>query len=186
MSEYQIVSELRSLVRSGFYNKQALMNMFCDEICESCDYTADDVSAIIDADIESIAVEKASWPDVTDCDRLDSAFTALNANGVISLQNAGYTQSDGYDDIQEWFNHHPSKDSITAYCFYHRQDLERAVRGMGLYVAFGPIDPKLEDAVGAKVGEVIREAFESQGLEVEWDGAFNTRMLLPSITWQKH
>ncbi|WP_146201404.1 DUF6891 domain-containing protein [Leucothrix arctica] len=185
MPEYQIVSELRSLVRSGFYTKQELLDMFCNEICESCNVVPEDVSTIIDSDMESIKAEKTTWPAVTDCDRLDLAFSVLNSVGMISLQNAGCTQSDAYGDIQDLYNKHPNQDSVIGYCFYHRQDLERAVRGMGLYVAFGPMDAKLEDTEGPKIGEVIRETLEKQGLEVEWDGTFNTRMLLPTITWKK-
>jgi len=185
MSEYQIISEMRSLIRSGFYSKSALIDMFSDEICESCGLTPEDVTAVIDEDIQTIDAEKETWPTVTDCDRLEAAFAALNSRGLVSLENAGYTQSDGYSDVCDLHHEHPNKDSVIGYCFYHTQDLERAVRGMGLYLAFGPMDAKLEDTEGAKIGEVVREALEAQGLEVEWDGTFNTRMLLPTITWQK-
>ena len=59
-----------------------------------------DVSAAIDVEIARWEAEKQTWPTVTDCDRLDAAFAALNERGVIALQNAGYTQSDGYDDFR--------------------------------------------------------------------------------------
>ena len=185
MSEYQIVSEMRSLIRSGFYSKDELINLFSDEICSSCDVAPEQVITVIDDDMEALKEEKADWPSVTDCDRLEAAFASLRSSGLISVENAGYMQSDSTQHINELYQAQPNKDDIVGYCFYHRTDLERAVRGMGLYLAFGPIDAALEDSEGAKIGEVVRQALEAQGLEVEWDGTFNTRMLLPTITWQK-
>ena len=34
-------------------------------------------------------------------DALDAAFTELDGLGIVALQNAGYTQSDGWDDARE-------------------------------------------------------------------------------------
>ena len=110
MSEYQIISEMRSLIRSGFYSKSALIDMFSDEICESCGLTPEDVIAVIDEDIQTIDAEKETWPAVTDCDRLEAAFAALNSRGLVSLENAGYTQSDGYSDVCDLHHEHPNKD----------------------------------------------------------------------------
>ena len=55
-----------------------------------------------------------TWPAVTDCDRLDQAFAALNARGIIALQNAGYTQSDGYGDISQSYDERTSTDMLVA------------------------------------------------------------------------
>ena len=46
---------------------------------------ADEVAAIIDEECEKWEVEKQAWPTVTDCDRLDSAFAALNERTRLAL-----------------------------------------------------------------------------------------------------
>ncbi|RVU86471.1 hypothetical protein EOL70_03220 [Leucothrix sargassi] len=185
MFEYQVVSEMRSLLKSGFYSKEKLIEIYSDEICESCDLSPEAVVEIIDADFQQLDEQKHTWPAVTDVDRLEAAFEALSQQGFICLHNAGGTQSEANKAVQDKVERHTGKESVVAYCFYHTPDLERAVRGMGLYLAFGPIDTSLEDSEGPKIGERVREALEQQGLEVEWDGTFNTRMLLPTISWQK-
>lgn len=185
MPEFQIVSEMRSLTRSGFYSKQALIDLYSDEICESCGLDPDDVMAIIEADLQALAEEKVTWPAVTDCDRLDAAFTELKSQGLITLHNVGITQMEGANGVQKHYQSHPNPDAVKGYCFYHTTDLERAIRGLGLYLAFGPMDTALEDVQGPIIGEQVRQSLEAQGLIVEWDGTFNTRMLLPDIVWQR-
>jgi hypothetical protein len=143
------------------------------------------VAAAIDAATEEWNNEKKQWPAVTDCDRLDKAFAAINNRGVITLQNAGYTQSDGYDDFREAYDHHANKSNVIGYCFYHGQDLERAVRGGGLFLAFGPTDPAAEETQGPHVGNIVREELERVGLEVVWDGTFANRMHIPHLVWRK-
>jgi len=61
------------------------------------------VSAI-DATKVEYEIEKTSYPTTTDRDRLDSTFKGMNERGVIALQNAGFTQSDGYDDIRDAYS----------------------------------------------------------------------------------
>lgn len=119
------------------------------------------------------------WPDVTDCDRLDAVFSALSSKGIVTLQNAGYTQSDGHSDVAEAYHDHPHKDRLIGYCFYHGQDLERAVVGEGLYLAFGPMDASREASEGPSIGALIAEELRRGGLEVVWDGTFDQRIFVP-------
>ncbi|WP_431732095.1 DUF6891 domain-containing protein, partial [Adonisia turfae] len=99
MLSSETVQEIAALVRSGFYRKNRLMDIFCEEMYAPGDLEPDEVSAAIDVEFETWEAEKQTWPEVTDCDRLDSAFAAINERGIIALQNAGYTQSDGYEDF---------------------------------------------------------------------------------------
>jgi hypothetical protein len=177
--------EIAALVRSAFYDKDRLMEIFCEEMYEPGELEPTGVSAAIDSELAKWEEEKKSWPKVTDCDRLDAAFTIINKRGVIAMHNAGYTQSDGYDDFREAYALHPNKSSILGYCYYHGQDVERAVRGSGLYFAFGPVDPNEEEAMGPQVGKIIREELERTGLKVDWDGTFAKRMSVPNFVWQR-
>jgi hypothetical protein len=185
MLDAEVLDEISTLVRTGFYDKSRLMVIFLEEMYAPGELDSAPVSAAIDAETKKWTDEKKQWPAVTDCDRLDKAFAAINKRGVIAIQNAGNTQSDGYDDFRDAYDRHPKKSSVIGYCFYHGQDLERAVRGGGLFLAFGPTDPSFEETQGPLIGEIVREELERVGLTVEWDGTFANRMHLPCFDWQK-
>ncbi len=112
-------------------------------------------------------------------------FANLNNCGVVALQNAGYTQSDGISDCAEVYQAAPDQDAILGYCFYQGQDLERAVHGRGLHLAFGPIDPADNDTKGLEVGRIVCEELQKAGFTTEWDGTIKTRIFVPMITWQR-
>ena len=181
----ETLAEVSELVRSGFYDKERLMEVLCEEMYSPGELDRKDVEAALDLAFAKWESEKQTWPDVTDCDRLDSAFAAIEGRGVIPLQNAGNTQSDGHDDFRDTYDSHPNKASVIGYCFYHGQDLERAVRGEGLMIAFGPVDPKDEETKGAEVGNIIREELERAGFKVDWNGKFDRRLNIPDLVWQR-
>lgn len=180
----EALEQIRSLVRGGFESKDRMIQILCEEMYEPGELDPEEVSAAIDGVIEELRIESAHWPAITDCDRLEAAFAAMRARGIVALPNAGYTQSDGYDDVLALVDRHKQPDQLIGYCFYHGQDLERAVTGSGLYLAFGPIDPKQEQSAGPTIGRLIVEELERAGLRTEWDGTFNQRIAIPALTWQ--
>ncbi len=185
MLEPETRSEISCFVRSGFYDRKQLIELFCEEVYSPGELDADEVAAVIDAEFAQWEADKSTWPDITDCDRLNSVFDALNDRGVIALQNTGYTQGDGYDDFLEVYDDHPEPTSVVGYCFYHGQDLERAVRGEGLNLAFGPVDANDEETLGPQIGEMVREELNRAGFTVEWDGTFAKRIRVPYLVWQR-
>ena len=178
-------AEIASMVRSGFYDRERLIEVFTEEMYAPGELDTNDVVSALDAQFAAYEEEKLAYPATTDCDRLDAAFARINERGVIAIQNAGYTQSDGYDDVGETYSQHANKESILGYCFYHGQDLERAINGDGLYFAFGPVDPANEQTIGLNVGNIVREELESAGLPVDWNGTFENRLKVPRLNWQK-
>lgn len=185
MLEIETQSEIASMVRSGFYNRERLIEVFTEEMYAPGELEPNDVASVIDAQLSKYEQEKLAYPAITDCDRLDAAFEKMNEQRVIAIQNAGYTQSDGYDDVGERYAQHVDKKSILGYCFYHGQDLERAVDGGGLFFAFGPIAPTEEQTIGIEVGNIVRDALEQTGLSVNWNGTFEKRLSVPTLNWQK-
>jgi hypothetical protein len=75
------------------------------------------------------------------------------------------------------------KSGVIGYCFYHGQDLERAVDGQGLLLTFGDIHG--DDDKGVKIGEIIRDKAVEHGFKVEWDGSIKTRIQLAPFEWQR-
>jgi hypothetical protein len=119
---------------------------------------------------------------VTDCDRLDQAFAAMNASGIIALHNAGMTMSDGISDVAEVL-HQSNRAKIRGYCFYHGQDLERAVEGAGLTLAFGDLDD--DSAAKARIGNEVKKVLECHGFALEWNGDPEKRIEIPGIDWKR-
>lgn len=123
MLEAETQSKIACLVRSDFYDRERLIEVLTEEVYAPGERDTDDVVSAIDTHFVEYEYEKHSYPSITDCDRLDSAFAKMNERGVIAIQNAGYTQSDGYDEAGELYAQHPDKESILGYGFYHAQDL---------------------------------------------------------------
>ena len=180
-------SEIAALVRTGAHDRDRLIEIFTEEMYEPGELDAGAVAAEVDAQFAAHAEEQKDYPETTDCDRLDAAFAALNARGVVALQNAGETQSDGFEESRRVGRARidAGGERPVGYCFYHGQDLERAAAGGPLYLAFGPSRASEERTVGVEIGEMIREELERAGLTVEWDGTFNARICLPDLNWQK-
>lgn len=181
----ETLREIDTLVRSGFESRERVIEIFCEEMYAPGDLDPGEVSSAVDAAIQAHEQAKADWPEITDCDRLASAFTKLTSEGIICLHNAGNTQSDGFDDFRGLYRNHPARGSVRGYCFYHRQDTERAVEGGGLFLAFGPADSRLEESEGPVIGRLIVTTLTAAGLQPQWDGTFAERIFLPEFIWQK-
>ncbi|QUJ68657.1 hypothetical protein KDD30_05985 [Photobacterium sp. GJ3] len=122
-----------------------------------------------------------SWPEVTDVDRLKSVFQDLKNRGVLCLHNAGYTQSDGHEDAQDAINAYP-KGTFFGYCFYHGQDVESALNGRGLYLAYAHLNWTGPEMLN--VGQMIQQALERAGFVVDWNGSAEQRIHIPELKWQ--
>ncbi|MDK2126003.1 DUF6891 domain-containing protein [Parachitinimonas caeni] len=179
----EIVDAVRRLVWSGLFPGDEIPEIVHEVFAEEkLDRKA--VSSQIASELARKAEAERSWPNKTDCDRLDSAFDTLDDGGIIALQNAGYTHEDGVSECSEVYHDRGgAKSGITGYCFYHGQDLEQAVDGQGLYIAVGAFSGKEADkqAVAAKVVEVLQK----KGLNAKWSGSAGARIELPEFRWQK-
>lgn len=171
---------LRTWIHSGWYTP-AQVNSMLDDIIEDSDYEAA-LREFIQMEFETHDADEASWPRETDCDRLESAFAAISSQGIVALQNAGYTMSDGHEEVDEALDPHP-RGTFNGYCFYHGQDLERAVETGQLFIAFGD----LRDTPGGKlaIGRVVRDAFSAEGLNCEWNDDAEKRILVTGIDWKR-
>jgi hypothetical protein len=183
--EPEVLRQIDGLVRGGFEDHDRIVEILCEEMYEPGELAEEEVEEAVGDAIEALERDKGTWPAVTDCDKLDKVFDALNKRGIIALQCAGYTQSDGYDDVQQEYEERPGREKLIGYCYYHGQDLERAVHGKGLYLAFGPMDPDKEESEGPRVGAMIVDQLKSAGFTVEWDGTFSDRIYIPRVDWKR-
>ena len=177
-AEHHFLKALQTWVWSGFYDRQDVIGMVDRDLKTGIDRNA--LVAAVRSEFRKKAFAEASWPDVTDPDRLSAAFEALRSQGVCALQNAGFTQSDGFRYVSH--SNETSGGKYRGYCFFHGQDLQRAIAGQGLFLAFGLIETGSGDV---EIGKTVQRALADQGLSVEWDGTTKTRILIPNIDWKR-
>jgi hypothetical protein len=175
-----IEDDIRIRVWSGFHSLSDVLEMLED--WEGSDVNRANLEMFARSEFQAKREAEAEWPAVTDCTRLDEVFDSLNNMGIIALHNAGYTMSDGISDVSEELATRDPAD-VKGYCFYHEQDVGRAVDGYGLWIAFGDI----ADTEGGKreVGQLVKAELERRGFVVEWNGDPETRLDLPKIVWQR-
>ncbi len=127
--------------------------------------------------------EQATWPPVTDNDRLDAAFAALERAGIVCRQNFSCCGTCGAAEIwEEMAAVEESGAPVIGYAFFHIQDTEAAVEGDGLYLSYGSV-VEGPDAAEA-VGRAVVEALEAKGLTTVWDGHWSRRIFV-QIDWRR-
>lgn len=99
---------------------------------------------------------------------IKKVFDALSMSGLISLQDSGYTQQNGFEDCSEIYHDHPVPESVKGFCFYTRQDQNTAKRTSVLYLGFWGA-PEGQDEATIAVGELIVESFKHAGFECHWN-----------------
>lgn len=105
---------------------------------------------------------------------LDVAFKELQMQKIIALQDAGETQADGFADCAEIYHRQGGTTSdIEGFCFYTRQDQNRAKRTSKLPLAFIATDEKMENNL--LIAKRIRRVFEEHGFIVLWNEDAQTR-----------
>jgi hypothetical protein len=135
---------------------------------------------------EELAFTKPPVPNINA--RIDAAFDELNARGIVALQNAGYTQSDGWSDVNQIAAERLEIGGASrGGCFYHFQDLERAVRGEGLMLGFGAFGapPDRRDQAAIAIGKEIVAVLEKHGVPTHWTGEPTARISIPPFPWYR-
>jgi len=129
------------------------------------------------------AAEQASWPGTTDCERLDAAFTELDAAGIVARQHFSCCGACGATEVHDEIERvEKTGQSVRGYTFFHIQDTEQAVAGEALYLSYGSADRDRENALG--IGREVVAALERHGLSPAWNGRHNHRIALP-LHWQR-
>jgi hypothetical protein len=126
---------------------------------------------------------QATWPPVTDCDRLDASFAELDRRGIVARQDFSCCGTCGAGEIRtEMEDVAAMGRPVRGYAFYHMQDTEAAAEGQGLYLAYGSADEGELPALGI-AGEIV-DVLRTQGLAVTWDGTWNKRIQV-SLDWKR-
>jgi hypothetical protein len=127
---------------------------------------------------------EAAWPTRTDFDRLDDAFKALDAKGVLALHNAGNTQSDAHGDAgQVWHDRGGRASGLHGYIYYHGQDLERVVADGQLYIGFGVFEGA--HIAPIEIARIAADALKATGFTIVVPADDKERIYITGIDWKK-
>jgi hypothetical protein len=132
--------------------------------------------------------EEAKWKGATMNDRIDAAFEALNDAGIVAMQDAGYTMSDGWEDCNEVARElDEAGDRPRGATFYHGQDLERGVQDEGLMLVYGAYeeDDAKHDAASLAIAREVVATLERHGVKTKWNGKVETRIEIRPFEWKK-
>jgi hypothetical protein len=175
-----ILDSIKTWVWSGFYDLEDVNEMIEDILEDDADEAM--LRAAIAPEFQKKITAEALWPKETDCDRLDLAFELLNTNAIIALHNSGYTMSDGLDDVSEELDRR-GRANVQGYCFYHGQDIERALMGGGLMIAFG--DFENDKTARVKIGHLVRDSLEANGFVIDWESDSEARINISTLDWKR-
>lgn len=193
--EAKLADYLERKMREGFQVDEDLIAPAADSCGDESDEETEvieQVAARVLLDVRAkLRIEQASWPAITDCDRLDAAFEKLNAAGILARHdwaccgNCGKTEIfDEFERLDGYIGDQP----IIGYTFYHQQSTESAAEGAGLYLYWssteGARDEKTYESQSIAVAQAICDALRAEGLTVSWDGSYG-RAIGIDLDWKR-
>ena len=176
---------IKENVLFGFYSEKEIFTSISDAFYDAEDFDNDWLTKEISKQFVAHKNNSKSWNRQTIFTRLVSVFDQLNKEKIVSLHKAGYTRQDAQDDCREIVDELGAIGIIAkGYCYYHAQDLQRALGEDGmLYIGYDSIEPtdSAAEAVANRIVTLLRE----NGFTVSWNGFIDTRIEIKNITWQK-
>lgn len=146
----------------------------------------DDEAQWIGEEVNRVYAAKRGREDLAECDRLEPA--RRRPSGARSRRDhraaSGRRRHVGRDDVGETYRERGGKASgAIGYCFYHAQDVQRAILSQGLLLAFGGMTD--DAAKSEEVGRRIVAELERDGFHVTWNGQKAHRITIDNLRWHK-
>lgn len=172
-------------VAGGFCDEDEIlvsaMEVFAEEMEASALRTA--AQQMLRSALAAHRAAAREWPTHTDCDKLDAAFAALEADGVIARQNFTCCGTCGSAEIWDAIaTFETTYGPARGYAFYHVQDTESAVEGGGLYLNYGAVEDG--EAAALTIARDIVAELEAHGLQTDWNGSWNQRIGV-ALDWKR-
>ncbi|ETI65375.1 hypothetical protein C100_02385 [Sphingobium sp. C100] len=189
MPPYDPIAALREQMRrdvlGGFFDEDAILtnahDLFEEELPRPT--LRREASAALRTALAEHRAAEEGWTHMTDCDRLELAFAALEAEGIIARQNFTCCSNCGASEIWDEIEAAQAEGlPAQGYAFFHMQDTESAIEGNGLYLNYGAADQG--EAAAIAIGHRIVAQLEDHGLPTEWDGSWGQRIGVP-LVWKK-
>jgi len=162
--EAELRETIEHYVACGFDDPQRIYERVC-EMFESADES--EVDSLVDEAFDARDRAAATWPAVTDCDRLDRAFEALERSGIVARQNFACCQNCGrYEIVDEVAGVRSARRRVDGFVFYHMQDTDSAVRDGTLHLRYDGTTGNDTTVIGTRIVTALRTA----GLAPAWSG----------------
>jgi hypothetical protein len=142
-----------------------------------------DIKRLVAEELSAHHAEEVGWGPTTDCDHLDSAFAALNAQGIVARQNFSCCNNCGFTEIWDEVEKEEEQHPVEGYVFYHLQCTEEAIRTGQLLMAYGSVeeDPQAFLEVANKIVAELRNA----GLNASWGGTDCHPIVVDGLVWRR-
>ena len=135
------------------------------------------IRLIIDDEFDQHGRAQATWPETTDCDRLDLAFEELNRSGIVARQNFSCCGTCAAGEIREVMDELIAECIVVrGYTSYDFQSTESAVGGDGIALNYGSTEDA--EAPALRIGHEIVATLVRHGLHAQWDGTWDRRIIV--------
>lgn len=180
----QDVEDLRSLVWEEVARGESSFDEVVEAAVESLDGEVDQETLNAAARQTAIAAfiahadAQRSWGEgALDPDRLRAAFRSLDTAGIVARADFTCCQNCGFAEISDQV---PEGHTPRGFTFCHRQDVDRALHGEGVYLAFGSF---ADDTAPEEIAVEVVRTLTRHGFEPKWNGELGKRIFVP-MTWR--
>ena len=180
-TEEYIADQIRLNVWSGLSNIEDVQELVSELLEDDADETM--LKELVIEEFKKKFEAERTWPENTDCNRLETAFTNLSEKGIVAMHNAGWDKSEAFHNCLDAYREAGSPKELFGICFYTSQDIESAINDSGLWIGFSSTRAEDEDTDALRAAKLIVEELQSAGLRVEWDGDASSRIKV-LIKWQ--
>ena len=181
----EAIEQLEKDILFGFENGDDLLESISEMFYDEDDFDENWLKREIEIRLKKHQTESLNWEKPTDFERLVKSFDELIKEKIVSLHRAGYTRQDGESDCSEIIDELKAIGiNAKGYCFYHTQDLERAIgEEKMLFIGFDSYNR--EDELAKEVAKKIVEVLKKNEFNVKWNGSLDTRIEILDINWKK-
>lgn len=143
----------------------------------------DEINRLLQEAIEHHAAEQAGWGSITDCDRLNQAFAALEEQGIVARQHFTCCNNCGHTEIWDEIEEAANRQSVQGYTVYHFQGTQRVLESNELMLAYGSVAE--EETTLVEVARKIVTELQRAGLAARWEGTVDYPVIIEGIRWQR-
>jgi hypothetical protein len=182
----EVLEALEFDIKAGFMNEAEIFESIQDMCYEEPDFDEAWYRQIISDKFRQHQKDSSDWERPTDFERLAKCFDELIGERIVCLHNAGYTKSDGEGDCMHAIVQLQERGiKAIGFCYYHSQDLARAVDPEIGNLFLGFDSPDQDDERALVVANKIADKLKNNGFEISWNGTVNQRIEIIKIDWKK-
>jgi hypothetical protein len=172
-------------VREGFESAHEIVENARHWVYEK--YGRDDlrseIKQLTTEELSAHRAEQAGWGPTTDCDRLDSAFATLNAQGIVARQDFSCCNNCGFTEIWDEVEKEETQQRVRGYVFYPLQCTEQAIKTGRLLMAYGSVED--DPATFLEVADKIVAELRTAGLNASWGGTDGHPIVVDGLVWRR-